>query len=279
MGHVLSSLALLLVLWWSAVAVGNAAAADAAADLYQARTRVTGQTAEGRAPAIVRCFTDVLIKVSGDARLLSDPRVAAAAKRAGALVKDFRYRDLMAGLPTNDEQGTRDRPYELTVNFDPAGIDAALTALGRKPWTAERPRLAVLLSVRQGALSYMLAADGSRGSVMREALAEAAERVGLQALLPSEGGLGGSALKAGTWPPADRATLDAAAKAAGGDVVLAGRLVWSDAALGWIAEWQLAGKGRPNRWQLRGVSFDDAFRSAMRGAAQILSGHGSPQVP
>lgn len=272
----LPHLAVLLMLGWSAATDGAAAAAGDAPDFYQARTRVTGQTAEGRAPAIVRCFTDVLVKVSGDARLLNDPSVAAVAKQAAALVKEFRYRDLMAGLPTNDEQGTRDRPYELTVNFDPSGIDAALGTLGRKPWMAERSRLAVLLGVRQGAASYMLAADSSRGSAMREALAEAAERVGLRALLPSEGVLAGSALKAGAWSPADRATLDAAAKAAGGDVALAGRLTWNDAALGWVAEWQLVQRGRSHRWQLRGVSFDDAFRSAMRGAAQILSGHGSP---
>ena len=266
----LANLALLLVLAWGAGEAG------AAPDPYQGKTRVTGQTVEGRGPAIARCFADVLVKVSGDARLLKEPRVTEMARRAMVLVKDFRYRDLMAGLPTNDEQGTRDRPYELTVNFDPAGIDAVLGKLGRKPWTAARPRLAVLLSVRQGAASYLLAGDGSRGSTMREALAEAAERAGLYVLLPGRAVLDGSPLKAGTWPPADRPGLDATAKAAGGDLALAGRLVWSEAALGWIAEWQLVADGRTYRWQLRGVSFDDAFRSGMRGAAQILSGHGPP---
>jgi hypothetical protein len=266
-----------LTLGWSAAIAGDGRAATAAPDLYRDKTRVTGQTVEGRGPAIARCFTDVLVKVSGDARLLSDPRVVEAGKQAGALVMDYRYRDLMAGLPTNDEQGTRDRPYELTVTFDPAGIDAAVGTLGRKPWTAERPRLVVLLSVRQGAASYMLTADGSRGSVMRDALAESAERVGLRALLPSQGALAGLAGSKGEkWPPADRQKLDAAAKTAGGDVALAGRLVWSEAALGWVAEWQLTSEGRTYGWQLRGVSFDDAFRSAMRGAAQILSGHGPP---
>jgi hypothetical protein len=37
-------------------------------------------------------------------------------------------------------------------------------------------------------------------------------------------------------------------------------------------EWQ----GRPVRWQLRGVTFDEAFRRALGGAAQILSGNGDP---
>jgi hypothetical protein len=265
------------MLGWSAVTAGGAAAAGASPEFYRANTRVTGQTAEGRGPALVRCFTEVLVKVSGDARLLNDPRVGEAAKQAGALVRDFSYRDLMAGLPTNDEQGTRDRPYALTVSFDPAGIDAALGTLGRKPWTATRPRLVVLLGVRQGTASYMLTAEGSRGSVMRDALAESAERVGLRVHLPTEGAVAGLARpKGATWPPADPRALDAAAKTAGGDVALAGRLVWSEAALGWVAEWRLTSEGRTHRWQLSGVSFDDAFRSAMRGAVQILSGHGPP---
>ncbi|TIT43144.1 MAG: DUF2066 domain-containing protein, partial [Mesorhizobium sp.] len=34
--------------------------------------------------------------------------------------------------------------------------------------------------------------------------------------------------------------------------------------------------GKTYSWQVRGVSFDEAFRVAMRGAAQILSGNGQP---
>jgi hypothetical protein len=37
-------------------------------------------------------------------------------------------------------------------------------------------------------------------------------------------------------------------------------------------EWQ----GRPHRWQFRGVTFDEAFRRAIGGAAQILSSNGDP---
>ena len=277
MSRALSQLAVLLVSVWCMGGAGSAAAPEAASSLYQARTLVTGQTVDGRGPAIVRCFTEVLVKVSGDARMLTDPRVAAAAKAAGTLVKDFRYRDLMADLPTNDEQGTRDRPYELTVTFDPAGIDAVLHTLGRKPWTADRPRLAVFLNVRQGTVAYMLAADGSLGSGMREALAQAGERVGLRVLLPSQGVLDGSGLRGAPWPAPSRQALAAAARSAGGDVAIGGRLVWNEAALGWIADWELAAQGRTYRWRLRGVSFDEAFRGAMRGAAQILSGHGPPK--
>ena len=65
-------------------------------------------------------------------------------------------------------------------------------------------------------------------------------------------------------------------EALGGDLALAGNLLWSEQALGWIADWRMDARGKSYRWQIRGVGFDDAFRSAMSGAAQILSGHGQP---
>ena len=58
---------------------------------------------------------------------------------------------------------------------------------------------------------------------------------------------------------------------------LAGRLTWSDADHGWVADWALEEGGTVHRWSVRGVSFDDAFRTALRGAARILSGSGEPQ--
>ena len=46
---------------------------------------------------------------------------------------------------------------------------------------------------------------------------------------------------------------------------------------GWKAVWDFDAKGQIHHWQIQNVNFDDAFRSAMRGAAQILSGHGEPK--
>jgi hypothetical protein len=259
------------------IAGGPAAAGDAG-DLYRGRTLVTGQTEATRAPALARCLTDVLIKVSGDPRLSVDPKAVDLARDAAKYVREFRYRDLMADLPVHDEQGTRDRPYELTAWFHPATIDATLRALGREPWTAARPRVAVLLHVRHGARTYRLSSDGDHGPGMREALADAAGRAGLVVALPNEAALtkAGSSLQAPQWSPSDLAGLDAIAKTAGGDVALAGSLVWSDTALGWIATWRLPWQGRTYRWQIKGVNFDEAFRAGMRGAAQILSGNGQP---
>jgi uncharacterized protein len=258
-----------------ALGCGTAGAADVDA-LYRARTIVTGQGEPGRSLGLAECLEQVLVKVSGDPRLIGDPRVVAMAKQAGTFVADFGYRDRMAGIPIHDEQGSRDRPYDLTVSFEPAKIDAALRSLGREPWSAPRPRLVVFLGVRLGATTYILASDGARGRDQRESLAAAAKRFGMPIALPDEAALAKTGLSYRDLPAPDLPRLDATAKTMGGDLALAGNMVWNEEALGWVADWRLGSRGESYRWQIRGLGFDDAFRNAMAGAAQILSGHGQP---
>lgn len=62
----------------------------------------------------------------------------------------------------------------------------------------------------------------------------------------------------------------------GADLVLRGSLVWNKGASGWLAEWGLFDGQKIHRWKINGVSFDEAFRNALRGSALILSGNGEP---
>jgi uncharacterized protein len=259
----------------TALLVAAALIASARAeDLYQGHTIATGQVEETRIPGVRECFVQVLARVSGDARLIGDERVTALAENAGALITGLRYRDRMAGIPVHDEQGTYDRPYDLIVSFDPAGIDAALRSLGREPWAGARPRLTLFVAVSSPAGPFVLAADAERGADMRQALANAAELAGLPAALPKRAALSAAGLGPEALASADLAALQAAASKDGR--ALAGALTWSDAEMGWIANWRMKFGGAEFRWGVRGVSFDAAFRNALSGAAQILSGNGAP---
>jgi hypothetical protein len=246
-------------------------------DLYQAQTIVTGQGEANRLLGFVPCLRDVLVKVSGDPRLDGDARVAQLAKDAKGFVTGFTYHDRMAGLPLHDEQGTRDRPYDLIVSFDPGKIDAELHSLGVTPWSATRPRLAVFLAMRNGLLTYLLDNDGDRGRDQRASLAAAASKRGVSIAVPGATAFAAAGLTFEQLPQTDLAQLDAVAKSLGGDAALAGRMVWADEPPGWRADWRIAWHGTTYRWQARSISFDEAFRAAMAGAAQILSGHGHPQ--
>jgi uncharacterized protein len=245
-------------------------------DIYTTRAVVTGTDERNRPLGFRLCFEDVLVKVSGDASILSDRRFAALAAVAGQYVSTFSYRDRFEGKPVHDEQGTYDRPHFLTCQFDPQKIDGVLKMLGRKPWSGHRPRLVMVLVVHGGAKSGLLSRDGVFDPDMREALVNAAKRYGLTVNLPSVAILQDNQINIDTAEsiPADR--LLKVAALSDSELPLVGELRWSDAALGWVANWKLAVNGRRHRWSVSGVNYDEAFRNAVRGTAQVLSGNGGP---
>ncbi|RWC47334.1 MAG: DUF2066 domain-containing protein [Mesorhizobium sp.] len=245
-------------------------------DLYSSQTIVNGKYEKNRQAGFKRCLDAVLVRVSGDQRLPAKPQMTALRDKAGSFVASFRYRDRMEGIPNHDDQGTYDRPHNLYCQYKPADIDPVLASLGSRPWLTERPRLAVFLATERGIRHFALDADDERGVLMRESFGNAAAPLAMQVAFPTVAQLSQAGLADQALRNAEMKKLDTAAKKAGADQALAGSLVWSDEELGWIADWRLAMAGKTYIWQVRGVSFDEAFRVAMRGAAQILSGNGRP---
>ena len=261
-----------IVITFACAATSARAQAD---DLYTSTFVVTGTGERNRAVGIARCFGDVLIKLTGDQTVVKGRRSNAAVKRAASYVQSFGYRDLFAGRPIHDEQGSYDRPHALTVVFNREKMDRVARSLGREPWLAPRPRIVVLLGVDNGKTGFMLSADGAgdHSADMREAFAAAAQHVAMQIAFPAQAEL--SAHTAATLP---NMSADAAAAIAHNHdgVAVTGRMVFSDKVFGWIADWRMSYGDRSYRWSVAGVNFDAAFRNAMFGAAQIASGHGAP---
>jgi len=248
--------------------------ATAAEDLYRAQAIVTGQGEANRIVGFASCLEDVLIKVSGAQKLAGDRRLAAYKSNAKGFVRAFSYHDQMSGTPTRDEQGTRDRPYDLIVDFDEKKIDDLLRAFRLKPWLSHRPILAVFVEMQQGLKKYVVTTDADQAAIQRESLLAAAARRGMTVVLPSTAALAGiNGAEFGTMTPS---TLGPVAARQGGEVVLTGRLVWVDRELGWATQWQMDWESRTRRWRVRGVTFDEAFRHGIGGAAQILSDNGDP---
>jgi uncharacterized protein len=253
----------------------SSATGEPIGDLYQARTIVTGQGEENRLRGFPLCLEDALIKVSGDPRLTADPRLGLLQAQAPSFVVSFDYHDRMAGLATHDEQGTRDRPYDLIVHFDRGKVDGALRSLGLTPWTTARPLVGVVFGMKQATATYVLTRDGDHVGP-NQSLAAAAEKRGIPILIPSAQDL---AMHRIAWEDltGDMAGFGVLARALGADVALAGQLIWEEQELGWAASWSLLEPGGVHRWQIRGITFDAAFRNAFGGSAQILSGHGDPK--
>lgn len=266
----------LLSLGCSMALAGATRAAPTPARLYQGRTIVTGMRAETRIPGMARTLAQVLVRVSGDPRLAANPALAALARDPEFAVKTYAYRDLYAFRPIRDEQGTRDRPYEMTVEYEPAAIDALLAELGTRPWLAERPRLVLFLAVRHIGSSFILTSTSDQGELMRESLKDAAWGAAMEVVIPSERTIAAAGVTLEALAAMPLAALLPFVDGKVGQVPLAGALGWSKELLAWKGAWRLGHGGEERRWNIAGVNFDAAFRNAVGGAAQILSGNGMP---
>jgi uncharacterized protein len=238
-------------------------------DLYQAATIVTGTDMRSRPAGFAECLRDVLVSVSGEPRLHDDPRVSALAAHADAFVVSFSYVDRMAGRPVHDEQGTRDRPYNLTVKFVPARIDKALAGLGERPWRGPRPAVVPVLAVRFGTASYLLSAEHPAGAQQRAAFADEARKFGLEVVFPTDAEMAAWGVTMVGFPSPHAAPSPHQA-------LVAGTLVFEEALPGWVGSWKMRWRGLEYAWEIRGGNFDKAFQNIVRGVVRVASGHGAP---
>jgi hypothetical protein len=224
-----------------------------AADVYQSSVIVTGMDLRSRPAGLSAALAQVLAAASGNPAWLSDPRVAAI--DPAPLLRAIAYLDRESDLPKHDEQGTRDRPYDLVATFDPAAIESRLRSWNDAPWTAARPTLRIEVTVTpQKGDPMSLHADTDADERHRAALLTAAGRFGITIWLPAS-------LAPITEPP--------------NSPVLRGTVTWNDAAFGWVSQWRLIDHGQEvgRGWGQQGVSFDAAYRDGIAGAVMVLSGH------
>jgi uncharacterized protein len=238
--------------------------------MYRSYAIVTGTDMRQRPWGFAQTLREVLVKSSGDPRLKDDPRIQHLTAQAARFVACFDYADMMAGIPLHDDQGTYDRPYKLTVYFDPAKIDATLAQLGDKAWRGKRPIVVPVLLVHgRKPPPYLLSAEIPAGKEQRGSFTTAASQFGMNVSIPSGVELLGWGATVGHFPS------DPPPSSAGQAVVL-GTLDWSETLPGWIGKWRMRWHGNDYLWGISGVNYDAAFRNIVRGVMLVSSETGSP---
>jgi uncharacterized protein len=246
-------------------------------NLYQAKSLVTGQRDETRIPGFERAIVDVLKKRSGNPLITAEEVAKNIEGKIQDYVKSYTERDRMEGIPIHDEQGTRDRPFELTVTFHRYKIDELLKKMGSMAWTQPRPRTLVLLTITTDAGSHILTEDDEDRDIdQRESFLAAAWQAGIPLVLPSMASLNEAGLTPVTLGNIEATKIKELNSANDADVAIIGRIAWNSGMKGWLAEWKFATNGTIHEWKIDGVNFDAAFRNGMWGEVQILSGHGEP---
>jgi hypothetical protein len=249
------------------------ALAEPLGGIYQATVITTGSDTRFRNAGFARALREVLVKASGEPRLAKDPRVDRLIPQADKLVAFFSYRDEMEGIHHHDDQGTYDRPFDLTVQFDWLSINAALAELGEMPWLGERPTIEPVILVRGHERPfdqhYMISDEDPAAAAQRDSLSYCAQKYGLLLRVPSAADLT-------AWNVRPTETAGPIAPPSADKFVVVGTLDFRLSTFGWVGAWRATWRGVDYDWGIGGASFDKAFDNLLAGVARIASGHGRP---
>jgi hypothetical protein len=235
--------------------------------LYVGEAIVTGRDADAeRDRGLREALAAVVIKLSGDSRLAQHPDLPKLLDEAPRIIASLSYLDRLAKKKLMDEQGTRQRSYLMTVEFQHEAVDRMLTTLAVHPWPASRPTVLVLLAVQDLNGAFALGAEGERGWGQREAFADSARRRGVPVVLPRMDAEDQATLAQGGGVAALKQTYHA-------DAVLMGSMVMRPAGT-WDTGWTLLREpALPEVFNADDTTFDRAIQTGVERTARALAGY------
>ncbi|MCB1802214.1 MAG: DUF2066 domain-containing protein [Gammaproteobacteria bacterium] len=123
--------------------------AGADVDLFSAESEVGDETAESRNQALASMLGEVLVRVSGNTGIASQPTARPLLEAAPSLVQSYRYR-------------SEDRPdglvRYLSARFDQAAVERMMRAQGLPVWS-ERPRVLLWIATERDQQRALLNLD------------------------------------------------------------------------------------------------------------------------
>lgn len=260
-----------LLIAWLCLLVSGPLQAGKVSGLYQASVPVTRQDANERATAIVAAFTQVLIKVTGEARLEERPVVRELVRGAAGFVQQFSY-EQRAQRAAAPDQAPLDTLY-LQVQFDANAVNEALRKRGLPVWGDVRPATLVWLAVERGSQRFLVGADSEPGLIAE--LQEASARRGIPILLPLLDIEDQAALSvADVWGNFQGSVLRAAERYQP-DAVLVGRVYRLRSGL-WAAAWSLYHGGNASNWLASGEQASQVLYQGLDGTAELLAARFAP---
>jgi uncharacterized protein len=243
------------------------AVAEKVGNLYEGETPVTGQGSEARAAGIRQAFAQVLVKVSGDRGLLSNPQIDGLLRQASSYVQQYRYRSL-----EYSSVAAADRL--LWVRFDERAVNRLLRETGVPVWgAATRPSVLIWLGEESGASRSLVSLE--QQTMLKATLNRVADERGLPILLPLMDMEDRNALPVSDLWGGFEADIRRASGRYLPDVILVGRL--SQLGSEWRGEWHLYLPDKVNRWQTRAGSKLALAEEGLQQAADALAIRFAPQ--
>lgn len=167
-----SQKSLLILGFMASLFIGRPLFAEVVAHLYSAEVMVTGQSEKDRNLAMQQALAQVLIKLTGDEKILQTPEIKKITKQSTNYAQDFTY------ISREQTPGK----MRLQVNFNPKAIDELLLQAKISRWSADRPMLLSWFVVRDN--SGLSLVDSEHRAALHSELKEALKQYGLPYVFP-----------------------------------------------------------------------------------------------
>ena len=250
-----------------AALVSMPASAAVIQNLYEAEVPVAGQSPQERADAVRTALNQVLIKVTGNREISTDPKVGDLLDNAERYMQQYRYRqvhaDPVAGIPGSTVS------QALWVHFDPTAVTRYLSGKQIPVWGKTRSAALLWLAVDQGDQRYIVAGD--KADDLQQVILQQAARRGVRVFLPLfdlEDQLNLSF--ADVWGNFEQ-SIDKASQRYQADVVLVGR-VYQPQPGTWQGRWTLYEGHNSRNWDVDGADINDVVGQGIDELADTLAG-------
>jgi uncharacterized protein len=223
--------------------------------IYEGEVRIAADQQEASDVLLRAALSQVLVRVSGDRSVTSDPGLPNALANARALTVQSSIRPASAQRPD----------ATLVVNFDPTGVQNLLADLGRPVWPEDR----------QSTLVWLVIDDGSQKQIASErqvsalgALTQRAQLRGLPVQLPHMDAVDANRVNAVTLWAAPPQSVIAASQRYGANTMLVIRLERGNQ---WRARITLIDRREVEHWETSDTDSNDVLAAAIDGAADRLA--------
>ncbi len=241
-----------------AVLIANPVFAVRVNSIYKAYLPVASQSAKDRSLAVPQGFTQVLVKVTGNSRILDNPSVKVWLKNAETYIEEYSYK----------AQGNKSSfPYLLELNFDPESINKLLLDAGIPTWGQNRPLILVWVEFDgpdHPAEIIGSDADGELPTLLKQF----SDQRGLPMLLPMMDVTDLNQVAVNDVTTMSLPTLQNASKRYGNDALLVGHITEGDLTR---SRWKLTMGNNQWAWAISGKDLPEVLSTVINNVADNLA--------
>lgn len=249
-----------LIILICALMLINVAQAVEVPGINRADVAVTNQSKATLQQALPKAFAQVLIKMSGNASVMTLPDVQNAAPNPSKLLQSYRYH-----WRTNDDG---QKQLYVQITFDKKALYRILTQANQAIWKSDRPHILVWIKVESRQPFYILSSTMNNHLIMD--LKNNAKRRGIPILLPTMDLQDQNYINNNSNQLFDQHKLQRIAHRYETAIVLAGH-VSAGVGKNWNGQWLLIIKGEPFQWQNVGDSSNAIISTAVDKAVNLMA--------